>query len=75
MTIFVVGIIESKFMRRKILVLALLLLAGGTLPLHAQAPSVDEGIERGISLYNFGHWAEARTELRNIRGALSPVNN
>ena len=75
MTIFVVGIIESKFMRRKILVLALLLLAGGTLPLHAQAPSVDEGIERGISLYNFGHWAEARTELRNIRGALSPVTD
>ena len=62
-------------MQRKVLILALLLLAGGTLPLRAQTPSVDEGIERGISLYDFGHWVEARTELKNIRDGLSPVTD
>ena len=55
--------------------MALSLLSVGTLHVAAQAPSVDDAIKRGVSLYNFGHWAEARTEFRNARNALSPVRD
>lgn len=64
-----------KFMRKKMLILALLLFSGGGAAVYAQAPSVDAGIERGISLYNFGHWAEARAEFRSIRESLSHVTD
>ena len=55
--------------------MALSLLSVGTLHVAAQAPSVDDAIKRGVSLYNFGHWAEARTEFRKARNALSPVRD
>ena len=55
--------------------MALSLLAAGTFGVSAQAPSIDDAIKRGVSLYNFGHWAEARTEFRNAREQLSPVRD
>lgn len=62
-------------MQRRVLLLALSLLAAGTFGAAAQAPSIDDAIKRGVSLYNFGHWAEARTEFRNAREQLSPVRD
>lgn len=62
-------------MHRKILISALLLICCRVAPTYAQTPAVDKAIERGISLYDFGHWAEARTELKNIRDGLSPVTD
>lgn len=62
-------------MQRRVLLLALSLLTAGTFGAAAQAPSIDDAIKRGISLYNFGHWAEARTELRGAREQLSSVKD
>lgn len=62
-------------MRRKILTSLLLILCCGVFTLRAQSPSVDTQIERAISLYNFGHWIEARTELGRVRESLSTVRD
>lgn len=62
-------------MRRKILTSLLLILYCGVFTLRAQSPSVDTQIERAISLYNFGHWIEARTELGRVRESLSTVRD
>lgn len=42
---------------------------------NAQTSQQARSIERAISLYNFGHCIEARTELRNIRQELSQVTD
>ncbi len=62
-------------MLRKILTSLLLILCCGVFTLRAQSPSVDRQIERAISLYNFGHWIEARTELGRVRESLSTVRD
>lgn len=62
-------------MRRKILLSLLLVVCGGVFTLRAQTPSVDTDIERAVSLYNFGHWIEARTELQRVRSGLSTVSD
>ena len=58
-------------MRRKILIFAALLTLGGVGSSWAQTRGADEQIQRGISLYNFGHWTEARSELSEVRKSLS----
>ena len=58
-------------MRRKLFILALMLLCGGTMSLRAQTTHVDNSIERAVSLYNLSHWIEARTEFQTVREGLS----
>ena len=62
-------------MRRKILIFAALLTLGGVGSSWAQTRSADEQIQRGISLYNFGHCVEARSELSEVRKSLSTVRD
>lgn len=52
-----------------------LLLAFAVHCANAQTAQQKRSIERAISLYDFGHCIEARTELRNIRQTLSPVTD
>ena len=64
-------------MQKKILILTLLVV-GAIAQLQAQNSeriSVDAAIDRGVSLYDFGHWMEARTELLAVRGRLSSVRD
>lgn len=60
-------------MSRKLLILALALVVGATLPIRAQQPASQQAIERAISLYDMGHWIEARVELQALRESLSSV--
>ena len=62
-------------MRRKILIFAALLMMGGVGSSWAQNRAASEQIKRGVSLYNFGHFAEARAELSDVRKSLSTVKN
>lgn len=62
-------------MQKKISILLLLILLCGATMAQNNSRAIREGIERGISLYNFGHWIEARTELSNIKAQLSPVTD
>ena len=59
--------------RVSIFVVLLSLLACGEL--WAQAPDTEQLIQRGISLYNFGHCIEARAELLAVRDRLSPTTD
>jgi hypothetical protein len=54
----------------------MMLVLGTVAQLQAQnteRASVDAAIERAVSLYDFGHWIEARTELLAVRSRLSSV--
>ena len=65
-------------MRKKIFLLTLLLI-GALVQLQAQNSAEREAqlksLERGVSLYDFGHWLEARTELLTLREHLSSVRD
>ena len=63
-----------KIMRRKLLILALMLCTG-SVSLWAQPKQVDRSLERAISLYDLGHWIEARTEFQRVREGLSAVHD
>lgn len=62
-------------MRRKILILATLFVVGGVGSSWAQTRGAEKQISRGVSLYNFGHWSEARSELSEARKSLSTVRD
>lgn len=61
-------------MRRKISI-TLLLLIGAICSAYGQKVNYKQSVDRAISLYNFGHCIEARTELLALRAELSPVTN
>ena len=65
-------------MRKKIFLLAIIAI-GAITQLQAQntqqQAAKSAAIERGVSLYNFGHWIEARTELLTLRDELSSVRD
>ena len=65
-------------MRKKIFLLAIIAI-GAITQLQAQntqqQAAKSAAIERGVSLYNFGHWIEARTELLTLRDELSSVHD
>lgn len=48
---------------------------GGAGSSRAQSRTTSEQIKRGVSLYNFGHFAEARAELSDARKSLSAVKH
>ncbi len=60
-------------MGRKTLILALLMLALSGFEVSAQSGAVEQQLRRSISLYDFGHLIEARTELLSLKEKLSPV--
>ena len=62
-------------MRRNLFILTLLLLCVAPASLWAQLSQTDKSLERAISLYNLGHWIEARTELQSMRAELSTVHD
>ena len=62
-------------MQRKISILLVLLLGVALQGLYAQSSQHKQEINRAISLYNFGHCIEARTELLALRSELSPVTD
>lgn len=62
-------------MRRNILLSALLSIVGGVTLCFAQDASLQRDIERGISLYNYGHTIEARQELLAVRKQLLMPSN
>ncbi|MBQ4127125.1 MAG: tetratricopeptide repeat protein, partial [Alistipes sp.] len=62
-------------MRKKLFILAALLVCGGWASVMAQSISTDEALKRAISLYNFDHWAEARAELVTLREQLSSIKD
>ena len=62
-------------MRRNLFILTLLLLCVAPASLWAQLSQTDKSLERAISLYNLGHWIEARTELQSMRAELSSVHD
>ena len=62
-------------MRRKLFILAALLVCGGVWQASAQSLSSNEALKRAISLYNFDHWTEARAELLSLRERLSSIRN
>ena len=62
-------------MRRKLFILAALLVCGGVWQASAQSISSNEALKRAISLYNFDHWTEARAELLSLRERLSSIRN
>lgn len=43
--------------------------------LWAQTTQVDKSISRAVSLYDLGHWIEARTEFQAVRSKLSTVHD
>lgn len=65
-------------MRRKIILITLLTL-GVFVQLQAQdvvlRNATNTAIERGVALYEFGHWIEAREELLAVREHLSSVRD
>lgn len=62
-------------MRKNILFSVLLSLLGGVSLCFAQNTSPERDIQRGISLYNYGHAIEARQELLAVRKQLLSVND
>lgn len=62
-------------MLQKITLSALLMLFVGIVSLSAQTIDIERGLERGVSLYEFGHFAEARAELLSVREGLSPIHD
>lgn len=62
-------------MQRKLLILALLLFTVGTASSWAQPKQIDKSIERAVSLYDLGHWIEARSEFQAVREELSTVRD
>lgn len=62
-------------MIKKSTLLALCMLFMGAFPGAAQTMENDRGIERGLALYDFGHWSEARSELLSVRKKLSAVKD
>ena len=56
-------------------IFSLVVLLGVTLPLYAQKGETESKEERGRSLYEFGHYAEARAELLAAREELSKVSD
>ncbi len=63
----------SYMFRKSILMLVVLL--GAICPLYAQKGEAELKIERGRSLYEFGHYSEARSELLSAREQLSMVSD
>ena len=61
-------------MQRKISILIVLLMAWAGCA-YGQSEQHKRSIDRAISLYNFGHCIEARTELLVLRTTLSPVTD
>ena len=62
-------------MRRNLFILALALLCGVPASSWAQKPQAEKSLERAVSLYNLGHWIEARTEFQGLRSTLSTVHD
>lgn len=62
-------------MQKRVSVFVALLTLLTCVELWAQAPDIEHTIQRGISLYNFGHCIEARTELLAAREVLSPISD
>ena len=62
-------------MCRKISIIIPLLVVAFACVAQAQTPVVQQSIERAISLYNFGHCIEARTELLAVKEKLSPMTD
>ncbi len=65
-------------MRKKIFLLTLLLVAAfvqSQAQNSAERAALMQSMERGVSLYDFGHWMEARTELLSVREHLSSVRD
>ena len=62
-------------MRKKLFILAALLLFGSIWQINAQSKSYDEALTRAISLYKFDHWTEARSELLSLREKLSSIRD
>ena len=60
-------------MRRKLFIFTLL--CGVPVSLWAQSSQTNKSLERAISLYNLGHWIEARTEFKDLRAELSSVHD
>ena len=56
-------------------ILSLVVLLSVALPLYAQKGETEAKVERGCSLYEFGHYAEARAELLAAREELSKVSD
>ena len=61
-------------MQRKITILVVMLLAVASCA-YGQSEQHKRSFDRAISLYNFGHCIEARTELLVLRTTLSPVTD
>lgn len=62
-------------MRKTIILSALVSLLGGLGVCLAQGSSQQRDIQRGISLYNYGHPMEARQELLSVRKSLQPITD
>lgn len=62
-------------MLRKITLSALALLFVGIASLSAQTIDIERAISRSVSLYDFGHYSEARAELLSVRKHLSPIHD
>lgn len=62
-------------MRRRLSIIFVLLLVAVAQVGFAQSQQQRRSVERAISLYNFGHCIEARTELLAVRELLSPVTD
>ena len=62
-------------MQRKLIILALALFTFTASQSWAQTSQVERDVERAVSLYNLGHWIEARTEFQSVRSELSTVRD
>ena len=62
-------------MCKRIFILVCIMCAVTTWPSWSQTRSTQQQIERGISLYNYGHCVEARAELLAARAKLSHVTD
>lgn len=52
-----------------------MLLSMGALALSAQTLSPESALKRAVSLYDYGHWIEARQEFESLRAELSTVSD
>lgn len=62
-------------MRKKLFILAAVLLCGSWPEANAQSTPTNEALSRAISLYDFDHWVEARAELSALREQLSSIKD
>lgn len=62
-------------MCKKLLILTWLFCGAVIVPAWSQTKDIQQQIQRGISLYNYGHCIEARTELLAARAQLSHVTD